>query len=872
MLYCLHLVIKHDRSTRILQTGMDPRKVQQNVEIERNVTQSARRLGTNIESIVLAAQGKEKLSDNSWKDQLLDLFGGSDEKFAKEEIKRRLLKTEVSGLSFAFILIFYLSFPFYSKIADNANLDVNILLKCSSCDKFVERSIENELPPRLIHCLRLFRLIELGRTSEYWSEMQYSNSEEQSNEDFLLKPISTKAVSKVETLLTLLCTNISLGEQLRPHLFGLLALSDHAYPKNGSHIAKAASAIVCRFAENCLSPSLVWFLHANKMIINMTDDVKELIGMTSSASVETTVSPRSMCLYGKAAENDGMWICALSAVVAVVTNSCRHQTVKLLHDFDSAGGYYVISHAIINSSRSNMSKLLELAIQLACCKSEESPPSPMNRSQSIDDETFLVKNIEGFRAILFDLASRSIPFLVDYVDRKHGDSPNFLKMDFIQNASVDSVQTALARDLVLSCKNNLPSFEIASEILMTMLQVYTSHPKNFGIIESSFFMLSMFLVAFPSFKDDSTKVCILKTLEYVCTTGLVDISTTAPVSVACEIFYALCVNLLGYETINNSSYTKDKMINDAESLCDTLEKAIQVDEFTCKVLFECGFLDHKLSDFLRLVAASKRETEVNESLLSCGYPNIEGPYLFMCRILRLIATKNHARLARSSAVRTENGRINLNILLTTAVTDLSEKSSRAALSVFQEVMCVSPETLDDDVTCLLDLIGVLINYFGSDNCEKKAQAIVRQTDIFNVVAVAMRSNEHVHPAFLKCNGFGVLLEVTQSLKGVFFDSSTEKENNEYIVLLKFVETIFSVIGAAFTFSTTIGMNSDLFYSMLARAVAETGILEVPDFASRVLNLTLALMDPSLSLSWNLQELKSLKNAEAAKLVLSITTL
>ena len=59
--------------------------------MERLVTEAARKLGASIESIVLAAQGKN-MADSSWKDELLNLFGGSDENVRKAEIKRRLLK------------------------------------------------------------------------------------------------------------------------------------------------------------------------------------------------------------------------------------------------------------------------------------------------------------------------------------------------------------------------------------------------------------------------------------------------------------------------------------------------------------------------------------------------------------------------------------------------------------------------------------------------------------------------------------------------------------------------------------------------------------------------------------------------------------
>jgi hypothetical protein len=41
-----------------------------------------------------------------------------------------------------------------------AKNDIDVLLANSHCDKFVLRCMENELPPNLIHCMRLLRVLE----------------------------------------------------------------------------------------------------------------------------------------------------------------------------------------------------------------------------------------------------------------------------------------------------------------------------------------------------------------------------------------------------------------------------------------------------------------------------------------------------------------------------------------------------------------------------------------------------------------------------------------------------------------------------------------------------------------------------------------
>ena len=84
----------------------------------------------------------------------------------------------------------------------------------------------------------------------------------------------------------------------------------------------------------------------------MTDDVKELIGLTSeSEGINTSTSTRGMCAFGQAAERDGMWIIALLSIISVVTNS------DLLDDFVSAGGYIRLK---IYLRTTNLSLILQI--------------------------------------------------------------------------------------------------------------------------------------------------------------------------------------------------------------------------------------------------------------------------------------------------------------------------------------------------------------------------------------------------------------------------------------------------------------------------------------------------------------------------------
>ena len=161
-----------------LQAGVDPRKKQMNAELERKISASSSSLGESIQRIVMAAK---EGNDLSWKDQLLELFGGTDEIYAQREIRKRLLK---SSEVCTFMLIFLSNPGFLERLAlpqysfsslpiihcyhiqthvhpqvepAKSTLDADILLDSSSCEKFVEKTTENELAPNLIHCMRLFR-------------------------------------------------------------------------------------------------------------------------------------------------------------------------------------------------------------------------------------------------------------------------------------------------------------------------------------------------------------------------------------------------------------------------------------------------------------------------------------------------------------------------------------------------------------------------------------------------------------------------------------------------------------------------------------------------------------------------------------------
>ena len=112
--------------------------------MERKVAVAVRNLGDGVQRIVMAARmggaataggqkGERDQTPDEWKIRVLQLLGGSvpEVKAAREGDAR------------------------------HPTSDLDVLLDNSSCDKFVLRCVENELPPNLIHCLRLLRVLEL---------------------------------------------------------------------------------------------------------------------------------------------------------------------------------------------------------------------------------------------------------------------------------------------------------------------------------------------------------------------------------------------------------------------------------------------------------------------------------------------------------------------------------------------------------------------------------------------------------------------------------------------------------------------------------------------------------------------------------------
>ena len=56
-----------------------------------------------------------------------------------------------------------------------------------------------------------------------------------------------------------------------------MALPGASYPPSGQHIPASAAKVISCVGQNCISRSLVCFLHDRKILSNMIDDVKDLV-------------------------------------------------------------------------------------------------------------------------------------------------------------------------------------------------------------------------------------------------------------------------------------------------------------------------------------------------------------------------------------------------------------------------------------------------------------------------------------------------------------------------------------------------------------------------------------------------------------------
>lgn len=157
---------------------------------------------------------------------------------------------------------------------------------------FVKLCVDAGLPSNLVHCLRIMRVVEFesamydssagstdatsavaaGAAAEQNEGGRASGAIVADGVDIALvvdddRPKTERATERIGKLLVTLCRDKSagVGEQIKPHLPGLLSLAVSAYPRNGAHVQETAGAVVEALMDGCLNSSMVWLLHYNKV-------------------------------------------------------------------------------------------------------------------------------------------------------------------------------------------------------------------------------------------------------------------------------------------------------------------------------------------------------------------------------------------------------------------------------------------------------------------------------------------------------------------------------------------------------------------------------------------------------------------------------
>ena len=765
----------------------------------------------------MAAKGK---SGVEWKAELLTLLGGADDE--------QPMNTAVGGS------------PSHS--------DIDVLLVAPKSEKFVQRCLENELPPNMIHCLRLLRVLELQHAAQ-----TFQKNEAQGKPDLPIKPISSRATTKVCQLLCTLCTDPSVGEQLRPHLFGLLALSGASYPASGVHVAKAASQVIVSFSDHCLSTSLVWFLHDRKMIVHMTDDIKELCGQTETPN-NSTENGNSQSLYGSGAEAAGLWAISLSTVVHLVVYSCRHDCRELLKDFEAAKGNEVLKRAIMESKSMYGKKLMELLPLLASCRIDEKSDADNEEIASMadPDHAKLASNPAAF-AIMEDLMYQTVPMLTLYME-ENDTKPSVSSESDIRDIAAYSLQAALKTRLSIKGgktpeksdrekskrkDDKAKTFDVATDLLLSALQLYSEHVRNYDLLEDECSFLTLYILAFPTIEDENLKVLILKTIEFV-VTGITGSKALQPFSVLSEVFVSICKGLLEEGMKEDGDERKklamDGLFADTDLINDSLEKLFRFDGKVGPQIMQSGTITKMVEDIAQMLLKElleKKDTWLVTFQDDEGNTLIEPPSstpldTVCAAILKVISLVMGYQAKRNAPLlSSRNESLDINNLLLSAVKELGDEAAVGASGVFEAIM-ISRENLRmlrEDVAFVLGIV----DYFSSimaDACgvseaakkilstkplrkstfgeidfksTRKLNVVVlrRVSSILSMARKVLQCSSNTREAFRLSGGFESIIKVVISLSGSALHGD---DTDEFVTaLLSLFQDILSVVEAGIGF-------------------------------------------------------------------------
>jgi Beige/BEACH domain/PH domain associated with Beige/BEACH len=888
-------------------------------KMERLVAVASHAFGVGVQSIVISAKAKSSnnANDGEWKTELLQLLGQIPPSSTPAEDSFSTPTKQPP--------------PRNAASSKPATAEIDVLLQNSKCDKFVLRCIENDLPPNLIHCLRLLRVLELQHANTASAKSSSDTNEASPGETTAkseIQPLSIIATSKVSRLLCILCTDTSVGEQLRPHLFGLLALSGASYPPSGVHVAQAASEVICQLAAHCLTRNLVWFIHDRKMMVHMTDDVKELSGMAASANATASATVVPMGLVGHEAERSGLMVIALRTVITMVYESLRFETVDLVKDFEMAGGFDVFHYAVLHATGKNGKGLLELVPQLVCC-----PNEVLIEDDDGGDLRKLASNPRVF-SMLADLMTRSNPLLLRKrlaISKELSEDDQEIELQrFIDQVLPEDIANLAALSIRSSAKIHLQfegdammvdhklavSYDLSYELFPIMLQLFAEHPNNYEILEERLHLLTFALLSFPCYEDPDIKKTILKILEFVLTAVGVGDEVT-PVHACVEIFFVLCLTLLKESidlnddgiilTKEQEQQVLDLIVGDAFLMGSTLEKLLQFDQRVAPLMVESGLLSTNLDSVLALVTEStvKRIPAagcVDQDTTVPSVTSQDKTFAVVCRVLKLIVADqpvNFSKQSLESPFVLE--KTNLHRLLRLAVKTMGTEASIEACGVFEGYMLSfsSAEGLENDMLFVLAILEDLTKCLALNNTDMNV--LKRSGLVLTMLRSVLESKSMARNSFRECGGFDVILRLVLSLKRVVSISSVTDLCQS---ALELIQSVMGLLDAAIgmksrnpltaneisPLSITADVNVDWvssqlssesasslnrnyirhrsYYLNLAAAIAATDFLGTT-YAEAVIDVAFGHMDPDLKISTKALEVQAVRNPDAIRLALGI---
>ena len=692
---------------------------------------------------------------------------------------------------------------------------------------FVPRCLEAALPPNLGHCLRLMRVIEL------------ENASLSSSSATAVTPLTVDATARVARLLVRLCQEGAVVEQLRHHLEGLFKLTTASYPPTGGHVQAAAFQVVEAISSKALSSSLIWFIHDRQIVMKMVEDVFDLclIGGSREEEAEDERDDEDgrevedfladYLLLGPAAEKAGMWLVATKAIVTLVCNSCRH-SAALVADLHEARGYDVFRFMIRHSTPNRRSEILAgLALLVGTgTESQVERTAVANEREGMAALGNPARNIAAFevlRDVLVDATPVLRAMVVPVVGWKQQQEEEGRESKKKAGKSAAAAAwkkpppslgpqapamdlTAVARQSIEYLRQSSKAEqekagvveereELQLQLLSTLLQIYSNHPRNYASLEPRFQALSLYLACLSSFRSPDLKLMVIKTLEYVCS-GVANCAPTDALHAAAYTFMACCETFLqahhGDQQQQQQQQEEEAIVavnkalhENVEMVCGTLEKLMQFDHQFVEVLGTTGVLGEVLYPLLARAVEEANKTSAaaaaaaaaivieeeqqtargnGRSSMLATPAGVDEVVCLACRVLVMMLQETPG-----AASRFFRG-VRLQQVLYDIIGELGLRSTLAALQVLQLAALADHAGLRDDLTCLIELL---------QSCRQERW---RQLVVLKAMKDILTSDSVANDLWRSFCGFEATVAALSSLDGAFLvEEGTDRGGMDVVV-------------------------------------------------------------------------------------------